>query len=133
MINKMSTKYSSRLAAGVVVVALALLATVGLQWCMVMASHASEHCHGCGTTMDVGEHLAWWQGQLQSTPASSLDLGLLALLVLVVMAAVPALVVAPLLVDARFQLQRFRPPGANYLTELFSAGILNPKVFSAAR
>ena len=133
MVRRMIAQLVPRYVAIVATVALILLATVGLQWCMVMASHASEHCHGCGTTMDVGEHLAWWQGQLQSTPASSLDLGLLALLVLVVMAAVPALVVAPLLVDARFQLQRFRPPGANYLTELFSAGILNPKVFSAAR
>ncbi len=83
--------------------------------------------------MDVGEHLAWWQDQLRSTPAASIHLGILAALVLAIVVAPLAAVAAPLLVDVRFQRQRFRPPGASYLDEMLSDGILNPKLFVAVR
>ncbi len=115
--------------------ALAVLATVGLRWCVAMASHAPEHCHGCGSSMgmDVGEHLAWWQGQLRSTPAVGIEFSILTLLVLAIVVAPLAAVATPLLVDVRFQRQRFRPPGASYLDEMLSDGILNPKLFAAVR
>lgn len=83
--------------------------------------------------MDVGEHLAWWQDQLRSTPAAGIEFSILAFLVLAIVVAPLAAVATPLLVDVRFQRQRFRPPGASYLDEMLSDGILNPKLFVAVR
>lgn len=131
----MREKYTPRWATFTAAVALAVLATVGLRWCVAMASHAPEHCHDCGSSMgmDVGEHLAWWQGQLRSTPAADIDLSILAFLVLAIAVASLTAAATPLPVDVRFQRQRFRPPGASYLAEMLSDGILNPKLYSAAR
>lgn len=130
MREKAAPRWATVLAAG----ALAVLATVGLRWCVAMATHGPEHCHGCGSSMgmDVGEHLAWWQDQLRSTPAHGSEFSILVLLAFAVVAVPLAAVAAPL-ADVRFQRQRFRPPGASYLADMLSDGILNPKIFSVAR
>lgn len=77
--------------------------------------------------MDVGEHLAWWQSQTQSTPAAAE--WLLPVLLLTLVAIAPMLRDVAVPVPAGYIRRRFRPPGWSYLSLLLADGLLNPKSF----
>jgi hypothetical protein len=120
-----------RWASILALTSLVVLASFGLRWCVSMVGQAMPmHCHGCTANMDATEHMAWWQSQLQSVPATHGSFVLLALLVLAIVAVAPVVAVAPAFAPFQFSRQRFRPPGASYLAALLADGILNPKIYS---
>ena len=84
-------------------------------------------------TMSPLEHIARWQGMFASTPAQSLTLSLLLLVLAVVLGFIcikqthsPPLALQKARLSPR---RRKYVPLHSSLQELFSSGILNPKLF----
>jgi len=81
--------------------------------------------------MNVFEHMAWWQSMFTSIPAQNLMLVLL----LLVVSAILSMRIVSILSPPKESRRSFRfreidyVPLASPLQELFSSGILNPKLF----